>query len=122
MNRVFPSYFFNLSLRVLVDKFINMHESTAHTHLDLITLLNLYIHTLLTKLIDSFGLPQEKNSNILLLWISIEVIGEGHINLVMALSNVNCLVLVQRLVLLLQLLYLLDGLLLVELEVLQLLE
>ena len=99
-----------------------MHKAAADPHLDLIALLNLDVDALLPELVDALGLAQEEDANVLLLGVRVEVVGESHINLIIALPDINGLILIELLVLVLQLLDLLDGLLLVEFEVLELLE
>ena len=51
--------FINFSPRILIDEFVNMHETTTNSHKDLVALFNLYKDTLLSKLIDTFAFSQE---------------------------------------------------------------
>ena len=99
-----------------------MHEAAANSDLDLIALLNFDENTLLAELVHAFGLAKEQNLHLLFLWVRVEVIGEGLINLVAAFSDVDRLIFVKFVVFFEELLDLLDCLLLVVLQIFELLE
>ena len=122
LDRIVTHNFFNLGLTVLVDEFVDMHESTAHSDLDLITLLYFDEYALLSELVDAFRFSEEQNLHLLFLGIRIEIVGQGLVDLVAALTNVDRLVLVEFVVFFEQLLDFVDCLLLVILQILELLK
>ena len=83
---------FYLSLGILLDEFVDVHETSANSDENLITLLDLDVHSLLTKLINAFRLSEEHDFQIFgMFWVGVEVLAECLINTVVLVANVDCL-------------------------------
>lgn len=80
---------------VLLDEVLYFKVPASHATNDLITFLNLHVNTFLAKLVDAFGLPQEKYLKILPFRVLIQVLLELHINLGLIVANVDAVTLLQ---------------------------
>ena len=63
---------FDLTQRVLLDEVVDTHKASTNAHQHLITLANLDVDASTTKVIYTFGLAQEQNAHLVLLWVMIE--------------------------------------------------
>ena len=62
---------FNLvkfTLSVLVNKFSHVHITTSNSNKWLIAMLYLYVHSLLSELVDSFAFSQEHYFHLVFFW------------------------------------------------------
>lgn len=78
----------NLKILVLVNEIINMHESSTNSHFNGVTLLNLKVDFSLTKLVHSFGLSQEHDSELFPLWELLDVMGKRDVDVVGSVADV----------------------------------
>lgn len=90
-----PFNFLDFQRCVLLNELINVHESAAHADLNLISFFNFDVHALLTKLVNTFGLPQEKNVHLLSFWVFIDEVSQCNIDIVILLWDVDGLVLLE---------------------------
>ena len=68
-----------------------MHETATDPDQQIVALLNLDVDSLLSKLVDAFGLSQEEDLHPLSLRILVDEIGEHLVDIVRLLRDVDCL-------------------------------
>ena len=80
---------FHLLWCILLDKLIDVHVSSAHSHQDGIPLLYFDVNAFLSKLIHPLRLSQEHDVHFFSLWICVKVPGKRLIGLVILPCDVH---------------------------------
>ena len=93
LYNIFPFNFIDFLISILINKVIDMHETTTNSDEDLISFFDFNVNSFLAELINTFGLSEEHDLHFIPFRIPINIISKSFINWVIFLSNINCLIL-----------------------------
>ena len=91
LENILSRNFICLFLGVLGNEVRNGHIASTNTAEDSISLFNLDVDSLLTKLIYTFGLSQEHNVHFFALGIPIDEVGQLEVYLIILVSDIDAL-------------------------------
>ena len=91
-HHILPLNSINFWGRVLLNKIVDMHEATANSNFDLVSLFNLNVDTFLPELVHSFWFSQEEYLHLLFFWVCVQVSSKRHVNSVWLMADVNRLI------------------------------
>jgi len=89
---VLSLYSVHLFWGVLVDEIFNEHETTSNSNKNLVSFVNLYIYSFLSKLVDSFRFSYEKNLHFRSFWVFVKELAKIFVDFVFFLWDINCLI------------------------------
>lgn len=81
----------------MLNESVDIHVTTADSDKDLVSLFNLNIHSLLSKLVHAFRFSQKEDVHLLLFGVAIDKVTKCSIDVVILVGNVDCLISFQEL-------------------------
>lgn len=91
LEHILPLNFLNFLGSILLDELLYTYVAATNSHQYLLAPLDFYVDPSLTELIDALRLTQEHDSHFLALWVFVDEVAQGHVDLAGSLGYVNAL-------------------------------